>query len=304
MHSKSRSTTKLCWNNDIDIEDLFMLTENDLHDMHFSIGAKNRLIQFQNCFKKASVAKLKNNVFSKNLLQIILSHHMNYTVEQFLKISKSTKNDLLSALRSLWYQDESNDNHMLEFSEYEKSSESNFRNTGFDYKGKEVIPVKKRYTSSSSQDDRSTRKSVRVNTTNKYTKAHDLARGDQELVNFHSTRNNFKINNIESHFSSLANEYQVPIKHNNFISPDDRSRCMTPTYEEMEVVSALRKASNKKTVLMSNKMNLVQQEDPACSSRVVNDRRKYMVQKHEPSHQSKQQKYMNQRKNSKLFFYL
>ena len=46
--------------NEIEIEDLFMLTEKDLLEMKFSIGAKNRLIQFLEYFKKGNESNLND----------------------------------------------------------------------------------------------------------------------------------------------------------------------------------------------------------------------------------------------------
>lgn len=49
--------------NDIGVEDFFMLTEKDLLNMRFSIGAKNRVIQFQQTFKRSDPRVIKNNLF-------------------------------------------------------------------------------------------------------------------------------------------------------------------------------------------------------------------------------------------------
>lgn len=51
--------------NDIGLEDLFMLTERDLVNMRLSIGAKNRLLQFQQCFKGKDPRSVKNMLLCK-----------------------------------------------------------------------------------------------------------------------------------------------------------------------------------------------------------------------------------------------
>lgn len=51
--------------NDIDVEDLFMLTEKDLHNMKFSIGAKNRVMLFQRAFKNRSQKEIVNDLKAK-----------------------------------------------------------------------------------------------------------------------------------------------------------------------------------------------------------------------------------------------
>ena len=63
LHIKNY-TQKLI-DNDIGVEDFFMLTEKDLLNMRFSIGAKNRVIQFQQTFKHSDPRIIKNNLFWK-----------------------------------------------------------------------------------------------------------------------------------------------------------------------------------------------------------------------------------------------
>ena len=74
--------------NEIEVEDIFMLTEQDLLSMNFSIGAKNRLIQFQNYFKKGVRSQYDINklTFCKEIVEMILKENLGYNLKNFLTI--------------------------------------------------------------------------------------------------------------------------------------------------------------------------------------------------------------------------
>lgn len=183
--------------NDIGIEDLFMLTESDLINMRFSIGAKNRVIQFQKYFRHSSKRDIKNMTFCKNIIEIILEKNLGYSLKNFLIIARSSKDSLLKAMHEVSqnrYEDETNETKTLE--SLETLQNDDHTKFSYEYRIKEATPGKFRTSSigsnggSSYQDVRSSTNSAQIFTTNKGQYYDNSEKENINHQNFPQQRNN------------------------------------------------------------------------------------------------------------------
>ena len=101
--------------------------------MRFSIGAKNRVIQFQQTFKRSDPRVIKNTLLCKNLMELILEQNLGYSLNEFFLVAKSTKSELLKALNSLVtlsHEGESLDTKSIDTIELTNGNENNNQRYG------------------------------------------------------------------------------------------------------------------------------------------------------------------------------
>ncbi|CAI2364586.1 unnamed protein product [Moneuplotes crassus] len=258
--------------NEIEVEDIFILTEEDLIEMRFSIGARNRLLQFQTFFKKNSKANIQRMEAFDRLLEAILDTNLGYSLSNFLTITRATKNDLLKAMKNIGSDGKSP--HQASRTKYLSNNpknppqRNNYLAQDNSSEGKRNSSIGS-YTNYTNFAERSSQASSNIYTTNIAARAES----DKE--------NNFYDNCEANHPSKPRKEGSYNTKrgdknHNSSTKGENNeiyNQIMNFNTHKVPYKNLkggyLNKYENENTFL-SNKLNLIQQEEPKSNYCVQN----------------------------------
>jgi hypothetical protein len=255
-----------------------MLTENDLINMRFSIGAKNKIIQFQKYFKHKSKRDIKNMTFCKNIIEIILEKNLGYTLKNFLIIARSSKDALLKAMHEMSqnrYEDETTGSKTLESLETMQNDDQT--KISYEYH-KEATPVKFRNSSigsnggSSYQEIRSSTNSAQIFTNNK---GRYYDNSEKENINRQNYPQQSKNCNkyVLDNYSSLLSTMNKPVKASKAINLDINR--LVPSYYDSE--ASIPNMIYQRYPQMKEHLNSIQQEVVPSINKMLKNRRRYMT---------------------------